>query len=163
MNKETLLNTKVENLSDKFEMEKLLKLNNIYIASQPEHTDWEKLKAMGFKNIINLRSPEDTPADEIDTLNSLGMSYLNVPVPSCHVLTLDQIRKVNECIGDTEGEKTLIHCKSGNRASSWLAVHLFFQHNFTPEQAVKKAQEVALTMPGITEETKEYLESLAKS
>ncbi|MCB0415905.1 MAG: hypothetical protein KDD50_16325, partial [Bdellovibrionales bacterium] len=97
--------------------------------------------------------------NEKELAESAGLEYVNIPVTGCHALTPAKVREVNAEVDFEEDGKTLVYCASGNRASSWLAAHLFHDCGLSPEEAVLKAQQVGMDMPHMASETIKLLKS----
>lgn len=160
MTKEELINLKVDKLDQKGAFSKLRKFRHLYFAGAPTEEGFKELQQLGVKKVIDLKPDEENQGSrEKEFAESNQISYHQVPVEGCHALTLNKVREVNEVVSD-EKAPTLIYCRSGNRASAWLAVHLFLEHNFSIDEAINKAKETGMDKETIESETRKILSSL---
>ncbi|MDN3639061.1 sulfur transferase domain-containing protein [Simiduia curdlanivorans] len=70
------------------------------------------LKAQGYEQIIDLRSAAETPEEEGEAAKQLGLTWFNFPMTG-ELPSAEQIQQFGAALGD---KKTLVHCRSGNRA-----------------------------------------------
>ena len=105
----------------------LYQAGDFYISGQPSDSVYVALKKSGRGLVINVRTPQEMEAlkkegfDEHAFLDSLGISYINIPVGGGAGFTKEAIKKINEAIQNHHG-KVMIHCRTANRATmSWVA------------------------------------------
>ncbi len=163
LTKNELLNLKAENLDQQGDFAKLRKFRHLYFSGAPTQAGIQELKKLGVKKVIDLKPDEENPdSHEKDHAQTNGLEYHQVPVEGCHALTLDKVRQVNQLVDhNDESSPTLIYCRSGNRASAWLAVHLYLEHNFTEDEAIAKAKETGMDKEQIEEETRKVIQALS--
>lgn len=76
------------------------------------------LKAAGYRQIIDLRTPAEAQFDEASAAQAAGLSYVNLPTTGS-LPSAEQIQRFGALLA--EG-KTLVHCRSGNRVGMTWAL-----------------------------------------
>lgn len=79
-------------------------------------------KALGFKTVISLNTPEEGADKEQERASQAGLNFVNVPV-SERAPTSDQVEKITEVINDPANYPVLIHCQSSNRVGAAWAMY----------------------------------------
>jgi uncharacterized protein (TIGR01244 family) len=94
---------------------------NLITGGQPSQADLKMLQAAGISKVINLRGPDEIISfDEQAAAETLGMTYISLPVAGAGDVTVDKARALYQHLqGD---EKILVHCASGNRVGALLAI-----------------------------------------
>jgi uncharacterized protein (TIGR01244 family) len=92
-------------------------------AGQPSADGLRQLKALGFKTVVNLRTPiEGAPLDEAEIVRGQGLRYVSVPMTAATVTSKD-LETIQAVLDDPAAEPVLLHCASGNRTGGiWAAV-----------------------------------------
>ena len=126
----------------------------ITIADQPTEADLEQLGDAGFKGIVNLRNdgePEQplSTEEEGKKVESLGMEYLHYGVGK-PPLTTEGVESVCDFIDRhaTAGEKVLVHCRKGGRASALVFLRQARANGWGPDDVQSKAAELGLAVEG---------------
>jgi len=133
-------------------------LRHLYISGQPDQTALSEARDHGVVAVINVRGPDELDWDEEAAVNELGMRYYNIPIVSGDTgLNSDAVAEITRLVGQYKGEKILLHCASGNRASAWLAVHLVQDHSMPVESAIDLAKHASLTKPAVETRVHEFL------
>jgi len=97
-------------------------IEGITTAGQPSAEALAAAAEAGYKTVIDLRSPtEDRGMDEAATVESLGMSYISLPVAGGDGVTYENASLLDELLGDASGP-VLLHCASSNRVGALLAL-----------------------------------------
>ncbi len=98
-------------------------LEGITTAAQPSAEQLAAAAQSGFKVIIDLRgvSEDRGMPNEKATVETLGMSYVALPVEGAGGVTYANATALDKLLADIEGP-VLIHCASGNRAGALLAL-----------------------------------------
>ena len=118
----------------------------IYITAQPAASEYARCAAAGVKTALSVRTPGETNAPSYDfnepaTWQSLGIPFANFPLAhgmpqgefdveatmAAHILALTST-------------SSLIHCSTGDRASSVVAVALVLAHFCSAEEAANWAR-----------------------
>lgn len=91
-------------------------------TAQPTGAVLDKAAAAGYTTVIDFRGvDEDRGLDEKAEVEARGMRYVSIPVPEPADATWDKARDLSELLESVEGP-VLMHCYSGNRAASMLAM-----------------------------------------
>jgi uncharacterized protein (TIGR01244 family) len=98
-------------------------LAGITTAAQPSAEQLATAAASGFKIVIDLRgvSEDRGIADEKAAVETLGMSYVALPIEGANGVTYANATVLDKLLAEAEGP-VLIHCASGNRAGALLAL-----------------------------------------
>jgi len=117
----------------------------VVTAGQPEEEHLKRLAEAGYKTVVDLRTPGETPRpDEWGmVVRQAGMEYVNIPVGHKDIdnETFDRFR---ELIRDGGRRPVLVHCSSANRVGAILIPYLILDEGSTPEKAREIAAEVGL-------------------
>jgi uncharacterized protein (TIGR01244 family) len=80
-----------------------------------------RLKALGFKTIVDLREPSEGTAEERALVEAEGLEYVSVPVTAASFSPAD-VWQVRAILEDPARGPILLHCASGNRSGAvWAA------------------------------------------
>ena len=150
----------VEVVSDWDGIENLTRVENVYVASQPNA---DALRAAGARDVgvvLNLRNPsEDAGFDEQAVAEAAGLEYFQIPIMTSGGLDKDAMVQISQIVNAAGSEPILVHCASGNRVSGWLAVHLARNRGMTVEEALSVARAAGLTKTGLESMVKTTLET----
>lgn len=129
----------------------LWKVDNLYLAGQPQDISWDHIKELGVKSIINLRGETEMDfSAEIKKVGELGLEYFQFPIMENGQLIAQNCTRLSEMINDTDPQ--FIHCGSANRVGGWLITYLTKYRNMDFESAVEIAQENGLSNPGFIDQ-----------
>ena len=94
-----------------------------YLSSgQPDRAVLEAIAEAGFAAVVDLRGrDEDRGIDERGAVESLGMTYVSLPIPSPAEATFENAAALNEILAGIDGP-VLLHCRSGNRVGALFAL-----------------------------------------
>ena len=116
----------------------------LYSSGQPSPEDFKALSEQGIKHIVNLRPPFEMDWDEGAWVESLGMSYHNIPVDGAGVNFENAALLANK-LQDIGGEPTLVHCASGNRNGALAALIAAQDRQMDVESAIAEGRRWGLT------------------
>ena len=129
-----------------------LKIKNLYqpnehilASGQPDQTSFSEIAKTGVQVVVNLRPAKEQDWDEKATVESLGMSYINLPVAGAEGVTFENAKKLESILNDLEGKKVLVHCSSGNRVGALTALNAFKQNGENIEAALESGKDWGLT------------------
>ncbi len=131
-------------------------LPTVATGGQPAAVHIAAFKAAGGAIVLDLREPmEPRPLDEPAAVESLGMTYVNVPVGPGTLTdaTLERILTVLREAGDRQ---VFVHCGSGSRVGGALIPFLMTDHGMEEEDAVSQAMRVGLRSAELMEWGLEY-------
>ncbi|MFK7888184.1 MAG: hypothetical protein AB8G16_15090 [Gammaproteobacteria bacterium] len=113
-----------------------------YVGAQPGANDFKALKAAGITKVINFRTPpemEELGFDEPKILQELGIEYINIPMGGDdYGYTSNQISALKDAL--RPGEKVLLHCTIGWRASVVTVAYLVQEEGLPLDEAMVHAQ-----------------------
>lgn len=112
-------------------------MENIITGGQPSEHDLEVLASRGVDLIISFRAPgEFDDFDEAAAVESLGMKYLNIPIPKMkNDLTEANAKLLHDAL-EAEDGLAYLHCTIGMRAAAMLALDQYYFHGASEEEAV---------------------------
>lgn len=114
-----------------------------FTGPQPALEDLAPLRAAGVKRVVSLRTPEEMEElafDQGEALAALGMDYVHIPVGGDdHPYSPAQLDTLAAAL-DRDDATTLLHCRSGWRASVLLVAYLVEHRGMDVNDAVRHAQ-----------------------
>jgi protein tyrosine/serine phosphatase len=122
-------NVKIENFGQMDE--------RFYRGAQPSAEDFQALKDLGVKTVINLR---DEPKEyEKSTVESLGMKYVHIPMSGWKTPKQKSIDEFLKVVNDPETGVFFVHCKAGiHRTGVVGAVYRYTKYSWDYEQVYKE-------------------------
>ena len=98
--------------------------DHISTAGQPTEDQLRDAAAEGFTAIINLApvNPPYTPANEAGVARELGLNYIYIPVDWNKPTDAD-FAALEQAMGETAGERTLIHCAANFRVTAFYSLY----------------------------------------
>jgi uncharacterized protein (TIGR01244 family) len=121
-------------------------------AGQPTPEGLARLKEMGFKTVINLRTEKEGAKDEEAVVKAAGLSYVSVPV-TAETLSPADADAVSKVLDDPAAGPVLLHCASANRVGAvWALIRL--RQGATLEEAENDGKAVGLKSPALIEAVK---------
>lgn len=119
-------------------------------AGQPSTEAANRLASLGFKTVINIRTPEEGGlVDERAIVESQGLRYVSVPV-TAKSLSTEDVLAIEKVLDDPASGPVLFHCASANRVGGLWALVLA-RKGRSPEAALAAGREAGLK-PGAMEE-----------
>jgi uncharacterized protein (TIGR01244 family) len=90
-------------------------------AGQPAPEALARLKDLGFRTVVNLRTDQEGAAEERKVVESQGLRYVSVPV-TVESLSLADADAVEKVLRDPSSGPVLLHCHSSNRVGAVWAL-----------------------------------------
>ena len=90
-------------------------------AGKPSAEAVSRLKDLGFKTVIDLRTEKEGTAEEKAAVEGQGLRYVSVPVTAA-TLSLDDVKAVARLLDDPEAGPVLLHCAGSVRAGAVYGV-----------------------------------------
>lgn len=108
-----------------------------YRGAQPDPDDFQALKDLGIKTVIDLRNdPQDF---EKPAVEELGMRYVNIPMSGWKYPKDHQIKKFLELMEDPDTGVFFVHCKAGiHRTGVIGAVYRFENYGWNYKKAYRE-------------------------
>lgn len=129
----------------------------MYRSGQPNREGLSRLKAMGVKAILNLRS--DASADEAEEAARLGMVMETVSMSGLTTPTFEQIDRALAVIADPRRRPLLVHCRFGkDRTGFVIAAYRTVVEGVDVDEAVKEAKSRGCCVPWFRDLRKHLVE-----
>jgi len=112
----------------KFEGESIEKIynyvpisKNLSTSGQPSASDLRKIKAAGFRAVVNLapHDAENSLANEAQIVTDLGLEYVHIPVDFRNPTAAD-FGKFVDTMNGLAGQETWVHCAANMRVSAFV-------------------------------------------
>jgi protein tyrosine/serine phosphatase len=104
-----------------------------YRGAQPKERDYKDLAAIGVKTVIDLT--DDPKPYERSTVESLGMTYVNIPMVERTYPTEEATRTFLKLVNDPATGKFYVHCAGGrHRTGAMGAVYRYQFYDWNFEQ-----------------------------
>ena len=108
--------------------------DNYYRGSQPSAEQFENLKRLGVKTIIDLR--KDRVEQSSDWARAAGLQYINIPLTTKKAATEDQTNEFLKLVNDPANQPVYVHCKGGrHRTGQMTAIFRITNDGWTSDQA----------------------------
>ncbi len=111
------------------------KLNdNYYRGSQPTRGQFDELKKIGIKTIVDLR--KDSIEGASQKARDAGLRYVNIPLTTKRPATEDQTAQFLKLVNDPANWPVFVHCKGGrHRTGEMTAIYRITHDGWSGEQA----------------------------
>ena len=130
---------------------------NYYRGGQPESEDYAALASLGVKTVIDLTS-DDTNGDEQQRVESVGMSYVRIPMTTHEPPTEAQQQQFLSIVNDPQSQPVFVHCVGGrHRTGVMTAIYRMTQDGWTAEQAFKEMKKYDFGLDFLHREFKQFV------
>lgn len=132
-------------------------------ATTPEAVT--KIKAMGFKSVINLRQASEPGANveaEQTAVTGAGMNYIHLPMNG-QAPDKTLVPKFLSAVADKSNQPVFIHCASATRVGAMWSIKRVMQDGWTVERALTEAEGIGLKAPALRQWVVDYLKEQGKS
>jgi tyrosine-protein phosphatase SIW14 len=135
--------------------------DRFYRGAQPLESDYQSLKDLGIKTVIDLRND---PTDyEKAAVEALGMRYVNIPMSGWKSPKDKDLQAFLKLVDDPETGKFYVHCKAGiHRTGVAGAVYRFEKYNWTYDQAYQEMKNYNFSSGLVHGSLKSYVKDYAK-
>jgi uncharacterized protein (TIGR01244 family) len=145
--KDTIM-SKAPNDAQRFEDIAVLNLavpfDGIVTAGQPSPEQLEAFKAAGIATVVNLRQPTETLGfDEQSTVETLGMTYVALPIAGSAGLSEENVRRFADIL-DSHARPMLVHCGSANRVGALFALDAGRHRGKSVDEAIELGRAAGL-------------------
>lgn len=111
--------------------------DRFYRGAQPMPDDYQALKDLGIKTVIDLR--EDPTDYSKSTTEALGMKYINLPMSGWKYPKEKLVDEFLKIVNDEETGTIFLHCKAGiHRTGTLGAVYRFTEYGWDYDRAYKE-------------------------
>lgn len=128
-----------------------------YRGAQPKGRDYDDLKALGVKALINLTS-EDADPNEKALAERAGMRYFDIPMTTHDAPTADQLSKFLAIVADPANLPVYVHCVGGrHRTGVMTAAYRITHDKWTADQAFAEMKRYKFGADFLHPEFKEFV------
>lgn len=123
----------------------------LYRGAQPTEEGFRRLRDLGVRVVVNLRLPEDAAqTGEQKIVESLGMKYVNLPVPDGNYFS--RSRRIPEeavkgffaLMSKPEGP-VFVHCRRGaDRTGAMVGLYRIARHGWDAQRAYLEARSIGM-------------------
>ena len=126
--------------------------DRIATGGQPTEKQLSLLKNNGYQVVINLALPtsENALPNEQQSVESLGMRYVNIPIDFNHPTEHD-FELFCQAMEDNKQQKLFVHCAANLRVSAFIYLYRQLYEDISEQQA--KADLTKLWLPNKTWQT----------
>jgi len=130
-------------------------------GGQPAPQALAKLKEMGFRTVVNLRTEQEGAANERKVVEAEGLRYVSVPV-TAESLSLADAEAVEKVLRDPSSAPVLLHCHSSNRVGAvWALIQA--RGGRSLDDALAAGRQAGLTSPQLEAAVRRLVGSPATS
>lgn len=125
---------------------------HLYRGAQPDAAGFRRLRDLGVRTVINLRSEVDAArSSERQLVESLGMRYVHLPVKDGNFFTRsrqipdDTIREFFAILDAAGPEPVFVHCRRGaDRTGALVAFYRIARHGWSGARAYAEARHIGM-------------------
>ena len=115
--------------------------STLYRGAQPEGRDYEDLKTLGVKTIVNLTS-DDAEPNERAMAESAGITYVQIPMTTHTAPTAAQLAQFLSLVNDPTSQPVYVHCVGGRHRTGVMTASYRMSHEgWTADQAFKEMKQ----------------------
>ena len=110
---------------------------NYYRGSQPNAAQFQDLKRLGVKTIVDLREDKVEQAEK--SARAAGLQYVNIPMRPHRAATEEQSSYFLELVNDPANWPVYVHCRGGrHRTGQMTAIYRITHDGWTADQAYQE-------------------------
>jgi protein tyrosine/serine phosphatase len=108
----------------------------LYRGAQPTTQGLQALHDAGVKTILNLRNERDLITQEKKVVESIGMTYISVPLSGFFKPADADMDKIEALLNDPQARPLFVHCQHGkDRTGLAYGLYRIFTQGWTPQAA----------------------------
>jgi protein tyrosine/serine phosphatase len=108
--------------------------DNYYRGSQPTADQFDELKRLGIKTIVDLR--KDSIEGASGQARKAGLEYVNIPLTTKRAATENQTTQFLNLVNDPANLPVYVHCKGGrHRTGEMTAIYRITNHGWSGDKA----------------------------
>lgn len=124
-------------------------------GGQPSPKAVLRLRALGFRTVIDLRTEAEQIRGEKAAVRAQGLRYVSVPVTPGS-FTLEDVKKVKAVLDDKTAAPVLLHCSSANRVGAvWTVLRV--QEGLPVADAEREGERIGLKSEEMREAVRRVL------
>lgn len=114
-----------------------MQAGDLLFAGRPSREALALLAERGYRTVLNTQGLEELAWNEAAVVESLGMTYVSIPMPyPIHAISDDQVARFAELL-EKGNRPMLLHCSSGNRVSGLWTVWLVEHAHVSADEALR--------------------------
>ena len=130
----------------------------IFLSGAPREDTFREMAHAGVRIAVDLREPEEIQGFEKRAAKRNGITYYSAPISRVGDLQKDQIEAVDRIVAQRQGPKIWVYCNSGNRAASWMAIHLAKTQGMKTDDAIAEAKNLGLNKEEMMTKVRAFLQ-----
>lgn len=130
----------------------------IFLSGPPHENTFREMARAGVRIAVDLREPEEIHGFERRAAKDNGIIYYSAPISRTGNLQQDQIEAVDRIVAQRQGQKIWVYCNSGNRAASWMAIHLAKTQGMKVDDAIAEAETLGLNKEDMVMKVRAFLQ-----
>ena len=118
--------------------------DGLLTGGQPTPEQLQTLAGLGYRTVINLRSPAENGSTDPAMVEALGMDYVSIPISGAADIGEENARRLAAELAAAE-YPVVVHCASGNRVGALLALKAFLVDDQSPEDSLAFGRAAGVT------------------
>jgi protein tyrosine phosphatase (PTP) superfamily phosphohydrolase (DUF442 family) len=142
-----LLVTVISALAATVSLKEAKHYGRFYVSGEPQEAELIKFKKQKGAVVVDLRNFDELGSySEPSKVAKAGLQYSQVNFDAkADSINQDVISGIDKVVRGAGDKPVLLFCKSGNRAASYVAIHLVRDQKMPIEDAVKIAKDLGMT------------------
>ena len=120
-------------------------VEDIYSSAQPPQDAFKGIAESGIQVVVNLRPHSELDWNEQALVESLGMTYINLPVSGADDITNKNAQALETLLAELKGKQVLVHCSSSNRVGALSALSAYTKNGGDINASVEEGKKWGLT------------------
>ncbi len=128
----------------------------LYRSAQPTDAGMQRIKELGIKTVINLRSFHS----DRDKMDHTGLDYEHLYMKTWHPERKEAVRFL-QIVTDPERAPVLVHCQHGaDRTGTMCAIYRIVVQKWTKEEAIREMREGGFGFHEVWSNLPEWIDEL---
>lgn len=120
--------------------------DHIFRGGEPAEEGLRELGAAHVVLDIDLRESGKATEDERRMAQSLGMQYVNIPLPAFAAPRIEDVKRVLSLLGPDDAGKIFVHCRRGKDRTGTIVACYRIQHDgWNNERAEEEAKSYGMS------------------
>ncbi len=113
----------------------------LYRGGQPSDRGYERLRQIGIKTVVNLRSEYD----DRTKVEALGLQYVYFPLEATKPVSRETIQAFLDTVNNPTKQPVFVHCLRGvDRTGVMIAIYRVSAQGWSAERAYDEAREIGM-------------------